>query len=371
MGWLCCERAGLGVKAFVSWMQPRDAAAAAKSLSTLSLVAAGVTLVFAVVQLFLSGRSVLDVGLTIASAVLILLAGWAVRRAKIAHRVTWAVWPLGAIAVIAALDFLTSDASTAAQIFLVFPALYAGSQLRRPGVILVVVAVLVAEWAITCTLLPIAAAVIDASYVSAAVITTAALLTAAGERNEQLVRLLEQQAAIDPLTGLVTRRVLDDAARSAMSGAASEAGTSLILIDVDHFKSINDTYGHPGGDAVLVQLAAVLVAGSRTTDVVSRLGGDEIAVLLPGCSPTALVTRADDVLQRIRAHRFTVGDDQTITVSISGGLAHAPTDAVDLRSLYAAADKALYRAKQSGRNQILQAVLDGTIEPHSATPAAG
>ena len=64
----------------------------------------------------------------------------------------------------------------------------------------------------------------------------------------------------------------------------ARSGTALILIDVDHFKAINDTYGHPGGDEVLVQLADVLVGCSRSTDVVSRLGGDEIALLLPGCS---------------------------------------------------------------------------------------
>ena len=193
---------------------------------------------------------------------------------------------------------------------------------------------------------------------TAAIVTTAALLTAAGERQEKLVALLERQAAIDPLTGLVTRRVLDDAAQAAMSGAASEGGTALILIDVDHFKRINDTYGHPGGDAVLVQLADVLVACSRSTDVVSRLGGDEIALLLPGCSAATLVDRAEEVLAQIRGHRFAVGDGRFVAVSISGGLAHAPSDAADLRSLYAAADHALYRAKHLGRDQIHPASVD-------------
>jgi diguanylate cyclase (GGDEF)-like protein len=223
---------------------------------------------------------------------------------------------------------------------------------------LVLIAVVAAEWTITCVQLPFGIALVNASYMTAAIITTAALLTAAGERQEELVALLERQAAIDPLTGLVTRRVLDDAAQAAMSGAAGEGGTALILIDVDHFKAINDTFGHPGGDAVLVQLADVLVACSRSTDVVSRLGGDEIALLLPGCSAEALAGRADEVLTKIRDHHFSVGDDRVIAVSVSGGLAHAPTDAADLRSLYAAADRALYRAKHQGRNQIHAARLD-------------
>ncbi len=356
--------------AFVSWMQPRDAVAASHSLGTLSLVAGGVTLIDAFVQLLpgalvdgafdIPGRhpTVIDVVLTVAAAVLIMISGWAIRHRSQAGPQTWAAWPLGATALIVAFDLFSADASTAAQIFLIFPALYAASQLRRPGVVVVVLIVVVAEWLITFVQLPFGTALEDAGYMTAAIITTAALLTAAGERQEKLVAMLERQAAIDPLTGLVTRRVLDDAAQAAMSGAASKAGTALILIDVDHFKHINDTYGHPGGDAVLVQLAEVLVACSRSTDVVSRLGGDEIALLLPGCSATALIGRADELLTKIRGHRFAVGDDRFIPVSISGGLAHAPTDAANLRSLYAAADRALYRAKHLGRDQIHAASMD-------------
>jgi len=345
--------------AFVSWMQPRDARAAGHSLSTLCLVAGGITLIFAVGQLPLPDSTALDVGLTVAAAALIMICGWAVRRRSTkAHPVTWALWPFGATALIVALDLLTSDASTSAQIFLIFPALFAASQLRRRGVVLVVIGVVTAEWVIAFALLPFGTALVDASYMTAAIVTTAALLTAAGERQEVLVALLERQAAIDPLTGLVTRRVLDDAAQAAISGAANEGGTALILIDIDHFKQINDTYGHPGGDAVLMQLAKLLVACSRSTDVVSRMGGDEIAVLLPGCSASVLAVRAEVVLRQIRGHRFVVEDGQFVTVSISGGIAHAPTDAADLKSLYAAADSALYRAKDLGRNQIHAASSD-------------
>jgi diguanylate cyclase (GGDEF)-like protein len=364
--------------AFVSWMQPRDAVAASHSLGTLSLVAGGVTLIDAFVQLLpgalgdgaldVPGRhpTLIDVVLTVAAAVLIMISGWAMRHRSQAGRQTWAAWPLGATALIVAFDLFSADASTAAQIFLIFPALYAASQLRRPGVVIVVVIVVVAEWVITFGLLPFGTALEDAGYMTAAVVTTAALLTAAGERQETLVALLERQAAIDPLTGLVTRRVLDDAAQAAMSGAAHEGGTALILIDIDHFKAINDTYGHPGGDEVLKQLADVLVASSRSTDVVSRMGGDEIAVLLPGCSAAVLAARAERVLAKIRGHRFALRDGRVVAVSISGGLAHAPTVAVDLQSLYAAADRALYRAKHLGRDQIRPAGPEGQHDDHSA-----
>ena len=353
--------------AFVSSMQPRDTTAACHSLTTLSMVAGGVTLIFAVGQLLTAlqatngrpaGATTVDVGLTVLAGALIMISGWSMRRRSSAHPLTWAIWPFAATSLIVLLDLLTADASTAAQIFMVFPALYAASQLRRAGVILVVTMVVAAEWAVTCTILPLDVAPVDASYMTAAIITTAALLTAAGERQEELVTLLERQAAIDPLTGLVTRRVLDDAAQAAMSGAAHEGGTALILIDIDHFKAINDTFGHPGGDEVLKQLAEVLVTCSRSTDVVSRMGGDEIAVLLPGCSGAVLAVRAERVLTKIRVHRFVLGDGRFVTVSISGGIAHAPTDANNLQSLYAAADSALYRAKNLGRDQIYSASVD-------------
>lgn len=341
----------------VRWMQPRDHRLAGRTASTLGLVAAAVTLVFAVGQLVGDTANVIDIVVTVVAAALIVVAGLAARLLGDAHPIVWAVWPFVAVGLIVALDFLTGDATLSAQVFLIFPALYAASELRRPGVVVLVIAVLLAEWSVTTVMLPWERAIVEAGYMSAAIITTAALLTVAGERQERLVAQLERQAAIDPLTGLVTRRVLDEAASSALTGAASAEGTALILIDVDNFKAINDLYGHPGGDEVLVQLADVLIRGSRTTDIVSRLGGDEIALLLPGCSEDVLAARAQQILGEIRGRHFVLSDGRRVKVTVSGGLAHAPTDAVDLRTMYAAADKALYRAKELGRNQIHAAGL--------------
>ena len=123
------------------------------------------------------------------------------------------------------------------------------------------------------------------------------LLVVSGERQDTLIEQLKRQAAIDSLTGLVTRRVLDNAAASALSGGASELGTGLILLDIDKFKHINDEYGHPIGDEVLVQLAELLMIGVRPSDTVSRMGGDEIAILLAGCSVEAvLIARRADLV---------------------------------------------------------------------------
>jgi diguanylate cyclase (GGDEF)-like protein len=268
------------------------------------------------------------------------------------HRVAWALAPVAGLTVLVALNLLTRDASVAAQIFFIFPALYGASQLRPPGAALMAVLSVTGECVVVFTLLPTREAVINAWYVTATIATTVALLAMASERHAHLVHRLEQMAAIDPLTGLATRRVLDEAAGSALSGASSGAGTALILLDVDHFKSINDRYGHPAGDEVLVQLARHLLVQSRDNDVVCRLGGDEIAVLLPGCGYGTAVARAESVLAIVTEHHFLLDDGTTVPVSISIGCAHMPTNATDLRALYSAADGALYEAKRTGRGRV-------------------
>jgi diguanylate cyclase (GGDEF)-like protein len=343
------------IDALLTAMDPRDHAAAGRAVSVLCLVGAAVTVVFAPLQ---PGEfSLSPAGLAVGAANLSLVVGvsWSARRFDEANRLAWALVPLLAIVAIVDLDYLTQDASVAAQIFFLFPALYGASQLRRVGAAVITGAAVAGEWIVVGGMLPLRDAVTDAGYVTAALATTAILLIRAGERQARLVARLQRQAAIDPLTGLVTRRVLDEAAQSAMTGAAGVGGTSLILLDVDQFKSINDRFGHPSGDEILIQLGELLVAGSRDEDVVSRLGGDEIALLLPGTSVDDLQRRADQILWDVRTHPFATTEGVHVSVSVSIGTAHAPTHAVDLRSLYVAADAALYRAKQSGRDQVAAA----------------
>jgi diguanylate cyclase (GGDEF)-like protein len=262
------------------------------------------------------------------------------------------VFPFVAVAVIVTLDLVTHDASAGAQVFFFFPVLYAASQLRRQGAAALCLAVVTGDLAVIFTELSPRTAVVESSYLICALVATAVLLLLAGERQAELIEQLRRQAAIDPLTGLVTRRVLDTAAHSALTGAATGTGTALILIDVDNFKTVNDRHGHPAGDEVLVQLGTLLVASSGPNDTVSRMGGDEVAVLMAGCSLTAAVCRADQILWDVRAHDFVLDDGTRLSVSVSIGLAHAPTHADDLRSLYAAADTSLYAAKRGGRNQV-------------------
>lgn len=335
-------------------MLPRDHRAAARTVSTLAAVAAGVSLVFMPLQP--TDQSAGPTAMLVSGGVIALVIVLAVlaRYFREANRLAWTVGPLLAVASIAVVDLLTDDSSVSAQIFLVFPALYGASQLRVAGSVVMTTASLVAEIVVVAVQLPAREALVDAGYVSAALVATAVLLTSTSERQARLVTRLEEMAAIDPLTGLVTRRVLDQAASSALSGANSDEGTSLILLDVDHFKTINDDLGHPAGDSVLVQLAELMVRRARGSDVVCRLGGDEIAVLLPACSREVASDRAEMMLADVQGHAFTVESRaEPLSVSVSLGLAHAPSDAYDLRTLYGAADAALYQAKRAGRGRLV------------------
>jgi len=337
----------------LEWMLPRNHRAAARTVTTLCAVAAAVSLVFAPFQPAEHGAGPVEMAIGAGVIVLVILLAVLARYFREANRLAWTLSPLLAIAAIVVVDLLTNDSSVSAQIFLVFPTLYGASQLRVPGSVVMTAASIVGELVVVGVQLPAREAIVDAGYVAAALVTASVLLTVSAERQARLVAKLEQMAAVDPLTGLVTRRVLDKAATSALSGATSDEGTSLILMDVDNFKTINDEYGHPAGDEVLVTLADLIVSSTRNADVVCRLGGDEIAVLLPACSRDAAQRRAEDLLDDVRSHPFVLtGVDHPLSVSVSLGLAHAPSDALDLRSLYAAADSALYHAKRTGRGRL-------------------
>jgi diguanylate cyclase (GGDEF)-like protein len=340
------------LEAFVTAMQPRDHKSAGRAVSVLCAVSIGVTVIFAPFQPGSADVSATNVVIAVATLLAVGLLSWSARFFDEASRVAWALCPLLTVGAVVDLDYLTRDASVSGQIFFLFPVLYGASQLRRSGALIITAGAVAGEWAVVCGMLPAPEAITSAGYVSAALIATSVLLIRAGERQADLVAQLVRQAAIDPLTGLVTRRVLDEAAQSAMSGAASESGTSLILLDVDNFKSINDSHGHPAGDEVLVQLAALLVESAGPNEVVSRMGGDEIALLLPGSSMETLQHRAEQIVWEVRAHQFAVNDGIAVSVSVSVGTAHAPTHAVDLHALYVAADAALYDAKHGGRDRV-------------------
>jgi diguanylate cyclase (GGDEF)-like protein len=259
---------------------------------------------------------------------------------------------LGSIALICTLNWLTQDTSAAAQAFFAFPVFWAASHLRGPGVALVTACAVSADAATLFLMLPPAAAVTDALLFGAVLVVMAGMLVRANTNQERLVTALQEQLTVDSLTGLATRRAFDGALERALSRPVP-GGTALVLIDVDSFKSINDTHGHPVGDDVLVHLATVLAGRVRAEDaVLSRLGGDELAVLMPGCDRTIAAYRAKDLLDAVRSTPMSLSDGTLLALSISVGVAHVPQHSSDRRGLYTAADAALYEAKRGGRDRV-------------------
>ncbi len=256
------------------------------------------------------------------------------------------------VVIISALNLLTSDTSAAAQAFLAFPVLWAASHLGRAGVALVTALALLGDVLTLFLLLPASAAVTDFVFFGSVLVVMAVMLTRANGVQERLVRALQEQARVDSLTGLVNRRAFDDALATTLTRPV-RAGTALVLIDVDAFKTINDAHGHPVGDAALVHLAGVLREQVRAADaVLSRLGGDELAVLLPDCTARSAARRAEELLTAVRATPLALADGTLLALSISVGVAHVPERSGDLQTLYHAADAALYDAKRSGRGRV-------------------
>jgi diguanylate cyclase (GGDEF)-like protein len=178
--------------------------------------------------------------------------------------------------------------------------------------------------------------------------------TAELERRSQQLRdsqlQLEQIAYIDSLTGLSNRRLFEDDMRKRIKLIAREGGCfTLLLIDLDGFKKINDTLGHDAGDALLRVTAERLLHSVRETDHVARLGGDEFAVVLTQTSERLSV---EIVCRRILASitEAVAFKDTTMQVSASIGAAICPNQGTAMDSLYKSADVALYEAKRNGRN---------------------
>ena len=164
---------------------------------------------------------------------------------------------------------------------------------------------------------------------------------------------LQEQAVRDALTGLYNRRYLDETLERELARAVREdEPISFVMLDIDHFKQINDNFGHNEGDAVLQKLAALLLSHTRVEDIVCRFGGEEFLIVLPGVTSEI----AFQVAERWR--KSFVGltmpfEPIEIKVTLSCGISEFPTDGNTKDGLISAADKALYRAKQTGRNRVV------------------
>ena len=167
-------------------------------------------------------------------------------------------------------------------------------------------------------------------------------------------RRLEALATTDPLTRVLNRRALLDRLNVEVDRARRyDSGLTMLLLDVDYFKQINDTAGHLAGDSVLRQLGALLEDAMRKVDVVARYGGEEFVAILPETSAEGGVAFAERLRERIEAQEFTVNHERTVHLTVSIGIATFPSVRVEsTEDLFARADEALYRAKSAGRNQV-------------------
>jgi diguanylate cyclase (GGDEF)-like protein len=170
----------------------------------------------------------------------------------------------------------------------------------------------------------------------------------------------DRLARTDELTGMKNRRAFYELAQQAFEQAARyERPLSLISLDIDHFKSINDTWGHAAGDAALRAIARVMTTTSRVTDIAGRVGGEEFAILLPETTTEAAVVHAER-LRRDVADIVVSYDGVDIRLTCSMGVASRDEFTVSLDRLMARADAALYDAKAAGRNRVCEAA---TVRP--------
>jgi len=166
-------------------------------------------------------------------------------------------------------------------------------------------------------------------------------------------RLLEQLSVTDPLTGLRNRRYLDEILRLDFLRARRFGHPlSVILVDVDHFKLVNDRFGHVAGDEVLRSVADRLAGRLRSSDVVGRFGGEEFLFVLSGVARRGARVMAERRRGEIEARPVDLGDGRVTAVTVSAGVASFIPSMREVQDLLRAADEALYRAKAAGRNQI-------------------
>jgi diguanylate cyclase (GGDEF)-like protein len=284
------------------------------------------------------------------------------RRPQLMPDYFYLIAPFVATMLICGMNLVTHDASTGAQLFYLWPVLYSANFLSRRVIYFLLTFVLIGEALVVFTLLTPNKALGDWAAMTLAMTMTAVVVVPLRDRAEQLMRRLENQALADPLTGLANRRSFDAAMIDA--GAwASRTGRplALVTIDLDHFKTINDTWGHVVGDQALQAVAEAMRSVAEKEDITARLGGDEFIMLLRADRRGAL--RATEALRdAVRAITSLPGGPPGLSI----GLAVMPDDATTTEALLEASDAALYKAKTRGRGQVAVAAVTRTPQPSRA-----
>jgi len=164
---------------------------------------------------------------------------------------------------------------------------------------------------------------------------------------------IKAMASIDALTGVFNKKYfLENINREVNSALASGLVLTLAMIDIDHFKVVNDTFGHQAGDIVLKEVASVITHSLRDADCVCRYGGEEFAVLMPGTSKEMALEVMERVRSKIESTSFSVNEKDHLKITVSAGVANFPADADSAETLMERSDTSLYVAKRSGRNMV-------------------
>ena len=173
------------------------------------------------------------------------------------------------------------------------------------------------------------------------------------KHSNEALRRYKENSTKDYLTGLNNTRTFDDLLNESFKNARDRnEKLSCLMIDIDHFKRVNDTYGHAAGDIVLKELGAILSKNCRNLDVVGRVGGEEFCVILKDCTIDGAFEIGSRIKDEVKKHNFKIDENHNINITVSVGIATYPDSVGELDALTKEADNALYIAKQTGRDKV-------------------
>lgn len=355
-----------------SWLQNRGVPSLGLWTAGFGLCALSGSLLVAQSQL---GGGFLFLDLANALRIVAFGLGWQAARHLAGRRGDWLVIVVPAAAVLIVSRLPPFDQSVWTRVIVGSPVIMAyalasawelwrggklGQWIGRPAAIFLVVHAAVTGFILATTLARIPTLVDHATATQpftpfvliekmVAAITLAFLLLSAAKEE---VGLQHRRAALlDPLTGIGNRRGFEaEAGRMLACASRSDASMALLILDLDHFKSVNDTFGHPAGDRILRSLADTLTSALRPGDVVGRIGGEEFAIAISRSGTEQAVALAERI-RRAVASMSTVCDGRAVSLTVSIGVASLSRGQT-LEALFDEADAALYRAKERGRNRV-------------------